>query len=76
MDSAPPVETITIKWPRKSPDGMPITKTELKAAWTEYLAPLQEGASLLGEMSEELRTLLATFRHVYAAMPENEESNA
>jgi hypothetical protein len=69
---SPPKDTLNISWPRMMPDGAPITKVGMKAAWKEIITPMQEGAALTGEMSNELRTLMALFRHVYSEMPDEE----
>jgi hypothetical protein len=61
-----PRDVLNIEWPRILPEGTPITRKGLKAAWSEFMTPLQEA----GRNSEpNVKTLLAVFRHVYSEMP-------
>lgn len=64
------LDKLEVVYPRVAATGDPITKSEVKAVWTVFVTPTQESGRPL---SDEMQALMAILRHVYAAMPEDEE---
>lgn len=65
-----PRDKLEILWPRNV-FGDPVTKTELREVWGEYVMPLAEKPR--EDLTPNEHTLMAVLRHVYGVMPEDEE---
>ena len=70
VDVSAPRSNLNVAWPRVAPEGTPITKKDLKAAWSEFMTPLQEAGR---NKEPNIKTLLAVLRHMYGAMPDDKE---
>ncbi len=65
-----PRDKFEVLWPR-TVFGTPITKADMKKLWNEAIMPLAEKPR--EELTDTEHTLMAVLRHVYGAMPEDEE---
>lgn len=67
---AVPADKLLIDRPRRRPFGLPVTAAGVRAVWDEFVVPSQEADEV---QSNEVHTLIAILRSVYAALEPDDE---